>query len=62
MLHAAWSDWNAANGHKSTSSAVMPRPAISFPTFIWSSCGGAGPLLLAVIAVVMTCTLGDIFV
>ncbi len=73
MLHAAWRDWNAAgNGPWTSSAAPSGRPSILFPASlvgIWNyryrwgggDCGDAG-LMLAVVAVVVACTVRDLFV
>jgi hypothetical protein len=56
MLYAAWRDWYAVNGPGSAqTSSAMPAQAI----FGGGSGCEAGPVLLAVIAMVVACTLGD---
>jgi hypothetical protein len=64
MLHAAWRDWNAANNGQRTNSAT-PGASIPFPALvgIWNYRWGGGceaGLVLAVVAVLVVCTLGDL--
>ena len=65
MLYAAWRDWSAVGNGARTNSAT-PGPSIPIPSLvsIWKyRWGGFGArLVLAVIAVVMTYTLDDLFV
>jgi hypothetical protein len=70
MLYAAWRDWDAvsSNGQRTNSATHGPSP-IPFPAAvvvgIWNycyrwgggGCGGAGQLVLSVVAVVVACTL-----
>ena len=72
MLQAAWRDWNAVSNGARTNSAT-PGPSIPFRALVgfwkyrysWGGdccgCGDAG-LVLAVVAVVVTCILGDLSV
>jgi hypothetical protein len=71
MLHAAWRDWNAVSHGQRINSATH-GPSIPFPAALvgifnfcyrWgggSSCGAG--LVLAILAVVVPCTLSDLFV
>jgi len=68
MLHAAWRDWNVvSNGARINSATPGPsnpfRALVGFWNYRYSWGGGCGAgLVLAVVAVVVACTLGDLFV
>ena len=68
ILHAAWRDWNAVGNGPRTSSAAPSRPFPAALVGIWNyryRCGGGygdTGLVLAVVAVVISCIFGDLFV
>ncbi|KAH9965080.1 Six-hairpin glycosidase-like protein [Russula compacta] len=59
MLHAAWRDWSAAGSPGAANSAPLSAPASAWRLH-WGRGTGAGVPVLAVVGLVVACTLSDL--